>query len=163
MMSKLASVLAVLRILAGSAFIFSGVTKLLDDSFLYGGLMHRIYELGTPFPIYQKFLLRFVELHQTAFAAASAAGEITVGLSLVLGLLVSWGTLGGIFLVANFALATCAGSPARLAIHGGVALLLLLLGRMGAGLKWGLDGWLIRHVKDWLVLFPLRLQAPSME
>jgi uncharacterized membrane protein YphA (DoxX/SURF4 family) len=117
MAGKLGGLLAMLRILAGGALLYSGVSKLLDDEFLYGGLLHQLTELGKAFPFYQSLLIRFVELHQTAFAFAVAIGEILVGLSLLFGLLVSWGALGGVFLVVNFALATTAHNVPGMIAH----------------------------------------------
>lgn len=155
--------IACVRILAGLGFLAAGVLKLLDEAFLYGGLLHHLTDIGQPYSFYLPIVNRFVELNQTLFAFATALGEILVGLSLLLGMFVSVGALGGIFLLLNFALATSSGQPTRLAWHVALALLLLLLGRMGAGLKWGVDAWLVRRLKDWLVLFPLRWKAPQIE
>ncbi|MGH9816397.1 MAG: DoxX family membrane protein, partial [Candidatus Acidiferrales bacterium] len=104
------TIAAALRILIGAALIYLGAQKLSDTELLYGGLMHRIYDLGEPFAFYEKFLIRFVEFRQEKVVYAVAIGEILVGTSFVLGALVSLGALAGTFLVANFALATTAGN-----------------------------------------------------
>lgn len=151
---------AIVRMLLGGGFLFLGVAKLMDAEFLYGGLLHRIEESGRALPIYQRFLNRFVELQQEQFAYAVAAGEVLVGLSLLLGAWVSAGVLGGIFLVANFALATTWGNVPMMLAH--VALLALLagLGCCGAGLTWGCDGWLVTRLNERVVLFPWRRTVP---
>jgi uncharacterized membrane protein YphA (DoxX/SURF4 family) len=154
-------IVAIVRMALGGGFLYLGVIHLLDAGFLYGGLMHHIAEAGTPFPFYQRILRRFVELHQEEYAYAVAAGEILVGLSLLLGAWVSAGVLGGIFLVVNFALATTWGNWPMLAAHMGLLALLVALGRCGAGLTWGCDGWLASRVNEKLLLFPWRRRVPA--
>lgn len=151
---------ALLRILIGGGFLYLGIAKLLDAGFLFGGLMHHLRDAGAPFPIYEQFLLRFVEFNQEEWAYAAIGGEILVGLSLLLGLWVSAGTLGGIFLVLNFALATTWGNVPLLLAHVGLLAILILLGCCGGGLTWGCDGWLVQRISDRVVLFPWRRSAP---
>ncbi len=153
--------LSILRILIGAAFLFMGVQRLSDAEFLYGGLMHTLEGLGQPWPFYQAFLERYVELHQTFFTFAFSCGEILLGVSFLLGALVSISSVGGAVLLVNIALATTYAAPGRLAAHLCGAALLLLMGRMGVGLCWGLDGWLVDRVNPVAVLFPLRLSVPT--
>jgi thiosulfate dehydrogenase (quinone) large subunit len=154
--------IVILRILAGAGMTAAGVMKLLDPGFLYGGLMHKLAEVGEPFGFYREMLLgRYVEFHQTTFAYAVAIGEVLVGLCLLAGLLVSLASLGGIFLMVNFALAVSAGNPVSLAAHLVFIGIFALLGRTAAGLTWGLDGWLAEHIKEAIILFPFRLSRPS--
>lgn len=152
---------ALVRMALGGGSLFLGVTHLLDSGFLYGGLMHHLAEAGKPFPFYERFLRRFVELQQEEYAYAVAAGEMLVGLSLLLGAWVSAGVLGGIFLVVNLALATTWGNWPLLAAHMGLLALLVALGCCGAGLTWGCDGWLVSHVNEKLLLFPWRRGVPA--
>lgn len=156
------AIAAVLRILIGAALIFLGAQKLSDINLLYGGLMHRIYDLGEPFAFYQQFLIRFVEFRQEKIVYAVAIGEILVGTSFVFGALVSLGALAGAFLLANFALATTAGNLPMLIAHLCAIAVLLMLGRGGAGLTWGLDGWLVQRINEAIVLFPLRRRLPPV-
>lgn len=149
-----------LRILLGGGFLFLGIQKLRDPEFLFGGLLHQAQEVGRPFPIYVRFLQRFVELNQEPFAYMIAVGEILVGLSFLLGALVSLGAVGGTFLVLNFALATTWGNLPMMIAHLGLVSLILLVGYRRAGLTLGLDGWLINYVHEAIVLFPLRRSAP---
>jgi uncharacterized membrane protein YphA (DoxX/SURF4 family) len=152
---------SILRILIGAAFLFVGIQKLGDPEFLYGGLMHTLEGLGQPWPFYQGFLTRYVELHQTFFTFAFSCGEILLGVSFLLGAFVSISSVGGVVLLVNVALATSYAAPERLAAHLCGAALLLLMGRMGVGLCWGLDGWLVDRVAPVAVLFPLRLSVPN--
>lgn len=154
-------VLAVLRILVGVLFLYAGMTKLLDEELLYGGLLERLESYGQAYPFYKTLLIRYVEFRQTRIAFLVAGGEIAVGACLLSGLFTSIASLGGFFLLVNYALATGANSPARLGAHIAGALLLLVMGRCCAGLQWGVDGILIRRFKDWVVLFPLRVRAPG--
>lgn len=155
-------VLAVLRILAGAGMMAAGLAKLLDPAFLYGGLMHALGEYGRAYPFYQHWVLsRYVEWHQTLFAYAVGIGELVVGLCLLLGLLVSLASVGGIFLMLNFALAVSAGNPLSLAVHLACIAVFVLLGRAAAGLTWGLDGLLVRRLNEALVLFPFRISLPE--
>lgn len=154
-------ILAVLRMLVGGGFLYSGFTKFADPGFLYGGLIHRLGEHGRAFPPYEQFLLRFVELRQEPFAYAVAAGESLAGISLLLGAWVSIGTLAGAFLVLNFALATTWGELPMMLAHLLLAVLLVLLGRCGAGLTWGLDRVLVELIHERLLLFPWRPQIPA--
>ncbi len=154
-------VFAILRILIGVLFLWMGVTSLLDESLLYGGLMHRLSTTGGPVRYYSSVVIRYIEMHETQFVYVAAAGEIVAGLSLLSGTFVSLGAVLGAFLVLNFGLASSSGNWLRFLAHLAGVVLLLGLGRQGAGLTWGMDALLIRNYKDWLVLFPLRVRAPK--
>lgn len=154
--------LAVLRILAGAGITAAGLTKLLDPAFLYGGLLHTLGEYGRAYPFYQDWMLnRYVEWNQTLFAYAVGIGELLVGVCLLLGLLVSLASLGGIFLMINFTLAISAGNPVSLVVHLVFVSLFVVLGRAAAGLTWGLDALLVRRINEALILFPFRLSLPE--
>lgn len=156
----LGRILAILRILAGGVLLAAGVMKLTDEDLLYGGLLLRLEALGQPFGFYKKIINRYFEFHQTLIVFTVAVCEILGGILLILGAMVSLVALGAIVLLLNYAFATTYGNPLHFSYYAGGALFLLFLGRMGAGLTWGIDGWLIRYLQDWLVLFPLRLTAP---
>lgn len=146
-----------LRILLGGGMLYAGLAKLLDPGFLYGGLLLRLSELGRPFGFYDHYILsRYVSLNEELFAYAVSIGEILVGISLVFGALVSFGVLGGCFLMLNFALATGAGDPVKLLLHGVLMGVFIFLGVVGAGVWWGVDGWLTRYIHEAVVLFPFR-------
>lgn len=152
---------ALLRTLVGGFFLIAGVSKLLDPEFLFGGLLHKLHASGQPFGFYQEYVLsRYVELHEELFAYAAAIGEVLVGTSLLTGALVSCGALGGCFLLLNFAFATTAGNPLGLLLHVLFMAFLVFLGIAGAGIPWGLDGWLVRYIHEAVVLFPFRRTLP---
>jgi uncharacterized membrane protein YphA (DoxX/SURF4 family) len=152
---------AILRISIGAGFLWSGASLLRDSALLYGGLLNALEQYGKPFPFYESFLSRFVELHQEFFAFGVAVGELLIGISFLTGALVSLSALAGAILVLNFAFATSYGDLPRMLLNLASALAFLLFGRLGAGLTWGLDGWLVRHIHEAIVLFPLRRSLPN--
>ena len=160
MNTTFARVLAVVRILIGVGLVWLGVRLLMDHSFLFGGLLERLMATGGPVRYYFRMYL-LIERHETAFAYLSASASICAGVSFITGTLISLTSLGAAALVMNYALASSSGNWLHFLPLLAVALALLLLGRLGAGCTWGVDGWLIRRVKDWIVLFPLRLKAPQ--
>lgn len=145
----------ILRMLIGAAFVALGAMKLNNPEFLYGGIFRALEEAGKPYAFYQPLLNRF-EFRQELLAHAVSIGEILLGVSYLSGALVSLASCAGAFLMINIALATSAGNIANLVVHLGFAVILLAMGRAGAGLQWGLDGWLAERVHEGLVLFPLR-------
>jgi len=154
--------IAIIRILIGLAVLALGISQLMDPALLYGGLLHNLSDHGQPYDFYQRYFLgRFVELHQEFFAHVMAIAEVLVGLSFLAGALVSLASLGGAFLMLNFGLAVSQGRPLVMAVHVLLALVFLALGRYGAGLTWGVDGWLSRRINEVLVLFPLRFSLPG--
>jgi len=154
--------MAIIRILIGVLFLAAGIVKLMNPTLLYGGLLLELSEQGQPYYFYDRYFLgRFVELHQEFFAHLVAIGEILVGLGFLTGALVSLAALGGAFLMVNIGLAVSSGKPLVMAVHVLSALVFLVLGRYGAGLTWGVDGWLARRINEVLVLFPLRFSLPG--
>ena len=158
----LARVIAVVRILIGIGLLALGIMQLMNPSFLYGGLLLDLSERGRPYGLYQRYVVgRYVELHQEFFAYAVACGEILVGAGFLAGALVSLASLGGAFLLLNFGMAVSAGRPLVMALHVAGALVFLALGRFGAGLTWGVDGWLAQRINAVFILFPLRFSLPK--
>ena len=154
--------LAILRMVIGGGFIFLGVTSLLDERLLYGGLMERLQEFGNSFGLYRRFVLTpYAEIHEEGFVITLSIIAILVGLLLLLGVFVSWASVLGAGLIANFALATTGGHWGFFALYIGLAFSLLLIGRVGGGLTWGLDSKLIQRLPPMMVLFPLRRTVPD--
>ena len=146
----------------GGGFVFLGVRSLLDEQLLYGGLMERLHDFGAPFGFYRRFVLSpYVELNEEGFVFGLSIIAIVVGWLLVIGVFVSLTSILGAGLLANFALATTAGRWGSFALYIGLALSLLLIGRVGGGLTWGLDSKLIQRLPPWMVLFPLRMTEPD--
>jgi len=154
-------VLAVVRILIGILFVGTGIYMLTDQDLLYGGLLHRLTETGGPVRFYRSIVLPYLERHETQIVYLWAAANISAGLFFVTGTLTSLTSLAAAALVLNCGLASSSGNWPRFLAHVAGALALLLIGRLGAGLAWGVDGLLIRRYQDWLVLFPLRRKAPQ--
>ncbi len=97
--------LAVLRIYAGAFWLIHGVPKFLGPQFL-GYLPEAAHKLaaGPPGP-YHTFLVGTVVPHADLFAQMMRAGEVLVGVSLLLGLVTRAGAIGGMFLALNYMLA----------------------------------------------------------
>jgi hypothetical protein len=152
--------ISVARILIGIAALVVGVKNLLDPGFLYGSLYFRLSEFGTPYTFYQRVLTRF-EFQQTLLAYCVCASQILLGLSYLTGAVVSLASLGAAFLVLNFALATSAGSVGWLILLLLCAAIFLAMGYAGAGLHWGVDGWLVERINEKVILFPLRFRLPK--
>jgi uncharacterized membrane protein YphA (DoxX/SURF4 family) len=153
-------VLAVIRILIGLLFIWNGVSMLMDQDLLFGGLLRHLNSTGGPVRFYRDVILPLIERHETSFVFLSAWANIVIGVFLVTGTLISLTSLAAAFFVVNYGLASSSYNRPRMLLFSLATLLLLMLGRMGAGLAWGVDAWLIRRFKDWLILFPFRLKAP---
>lgn len=152
--------IAVVRILIGIWFLWIGARMLMDQELLYGGLLRWLTETGGPVRLYQRFV-PFIERNETNLAFLAAAANIGVGLFFVSGALISLASLAAAALVLNYALASSSANyPHFIACLSGSAVL-LALGRLGAGLTWGVDAWLIQRFQDWLVLFPLCRKAPE--
>ncbi len=154
-------VIAVIRILIGIAFLWNGVSMLMDQDLLYGGLLRHLNSTGGPVRFYRDVVLPLIERHETSFVFVSAWANIVIGLFFVTGTLVSLTSLTAAFFVVNFGLASSSQNRPRMFLFSLATLLLLMLGRMGAGLVWGVDAWLIRRFQDWLILFPFRRKAPQ--
>ncbi len=160
MNTTFARVLAVVRILIGVAFVWLGVSLLMDHAFLFGGLLEHLSRTGGPVRYYWRMYL-IIERYETLFAYFSASASICAGVFYVTGTLISLTSLGASALLLNYALASSSGNWPHFLSLLAAALTLLLLGRLGAGCTWGVDGWLIERFKDWMVLFPLRRRAPG--
>lgn len=155
-----ARALAVIRILIGIGFLWLGVSMLLSHEFLFGGLLERLTSTGGPVRYYRQ-ILPYVERYETFLAHFSGIVSIVTGVFYITGTLISLTSFVAFAMVLNLALASSSGNWPRFLTLIAASLALLLIGRMGAGLTWGVDAWLIHRFKDWIVLFPLRLKAPQ--
>lgn len=102
--------LALFRMYAGAFWLAHGVPKfLMGAKFLPpAGFMEQFLQQAvqkSP-PFYQAFLSMDVIPHPGIFAELVRLGEVLVGVSLLLGFLTRLGGLGGMFLSANYFLAT---------------------------------------------------------
>lgn len=152
---------SILRILIGAGFIAAGLVKLFDPGFVYGGLTHKLGEFGNAYPWYREIILVRVERNLDLFAYLVPSAEIAAGISFLFGAFVSWSACGAAFLLINIGFAVGGQNDLLLPLHLALGLLLIVLGRAGAGLTWGLDGWLVQRMPPALVMFPLRWRLPD--
>jgi uncharacterized membrane protein YphA (DoxX/SURF4 family) len=151
-----AKTIAAVRIAIGIIFLFFAEYKVLSPAWDYGGFegwIHQFVNEGTAVNFYNSFLINFVLVHPVFCARTVAWGELAIGLSLVLGLLVRPASVAGAILMIALALSTwyAPGHGAPLWKYFGANLdhipLLFLFGiffASHAGDVWGLDGRLNR-------------------
>jgi thiosulfate dehydrogenase [quinone] large subunit len=138
---------SVVRIATGVIFIAEGYSKA-SGKFVRGGFAERAGEIAAKaWPVWAGFLRDAVVPNAATVAWLIAAGELAVGIGLVLGLWTRAACAGGALLVLAFLLGQFyapAGSWADWIVAGLTSkfalLLLALLGLVDAGKTWGLDG-----------------------
>jgi uncharacterized membrane protein YphA (DoxX/SURF4 family) len=147
-----AKTIAVVRIAIGIIFLFFAQYKVLSPAWDHGGFegwIHQFVNERTAVNFYNSFLINFVLVHPVLCARTVAWGELAIGLSLVLGLLVRPASVAGAILMIALALSTwyAPGHGAPLWKYFGANLdhipLLFLFGiffASRAGDVWGLDG-----------------------
>ena len=138
---------AAVRVATGVIFIAEGYSKASGD-FVRGGFGGRVRETASKaWPVWAGFLRDVVLPNAAAIGWLVAAGELAVGIGLVLGLWTRAAGAGGALLVLTFLLGQFyapGGSWADWIIAGLVSkfalLLLVLLALVDAGKTWGMDG-----------------------
>jgi thiosulfate dehydrogenase [quinone] large subunit len=151
-----ARTIAVVRIATGIIFLFFAEYKILGPGWASGGFegwIHQFVNEGTAVGFYNIFLVNFVLVHPVPCARMVAWGELAIGLSMVLGLLVRPASVGGAILMIALALSTwyAPGHGAPLWKYLGANLdhipllfLFAIFYASRAGDVWGLDGRLNR-------------------
>ena len=144
-------VLAVVRIAVGVIFLFFAEYKIFGSEFVHGGFQKYV---GTYVDQHQVVswlrptLTRYVVPHPFLWARIVAWSEALIGVSLVLGLWVSWSSLGGAVYMLALTLSTWYapghGAPAwhyfgNNLDHIPLLMLFLIFLAFGAGHTWGLD------------------------
>ena len=143
--------LAIFRIYAGAFWLIHAIPKFTDSaSFLPpSGFMPMMIQksIGSSTGFYHDFLANTVMPNLGIFAQLVRAGELLVGISLVLGLLSRLGGLGGVFLALNYMLAKNAfGAPDGYAGLDFVAIVISLLNVvLPTDARWSLDTALFRR------------------
>lgn len=94
---------------------------------------------------YKAFLLNVAIPHATLFAHLTAIGEIAVGIGLTLGLLTILASLGGLWLIGNYFIATFGLGFNQEGFHVLLIASMVLFILARAGRTWGVDGWLLRR------------------
>ena len=147
---RVAAVWLVLRLWLGWQWLEAGWEKVNDPAWMQTGVAVQKFweravvvpEAGRPpvaYDWYRAFLQALLEGgHYTWFAKLVAIGEVAVGVTLILGLLVGISAFGGVFMNWHFVMAGAASTNAVLALVG----TLLILAWRTAG-WWGLDRWVM--------------------
>jgi uncharacterized membrane protein YphA (DoxX/SURF4 family) len=141
-------VAAFVRILTGALFTAMGVWKVLGPfrSGFGKGVEGMIRD---SWPFWGEFLRSTVIPHSSLFAWVVAAGELAVGIGLLLGLLTRWAAVGGALLMISILLGqTYAGPGASWPtwVSAGLTtkfalLLLVMIAAVDPGRVWGLDAF----------------------
>lgn len=97
--------LAVMRIYGGAFWLIHAVPKFIGNGFLtfLPAMTQKLAQEATG--PYHSFMVTTVVPHADIVAQLMRAGELLVGISLLLGLVTRAGALGGMFLAANYMLA----------------------------------------------------------
>lgn len=146
--------IALLRIVVGAWFVKAVWTKMalawaagvvpyptVSPRFL-GFHRTRVAEFATGNPVdwYREFLEGTVVPHAKLFATLQTYGEVAVGLGLLLGLFTGLTALVGLFLAANYGLATQWITFGQQGFHLLLTTSMLIFLCARAGRAWGLDG-----------------------
>lgn len=103
------------------------------------------FAAGNPIDWYKTFLEQTVLPHATLFATLQVCGEVAVGIGLVLGLATRLTGLIGLYLAANFGLASQWMSFGQQGFHLLLVTSMVIFIGAGAGRVWGLDAQLLRR------------------
>lgn len=149
-MSRLELGLVIGRLFAGYWFLSAALIKLFGRNYLFSDALRpplNLFLTGPGPDWYKAFLAGVVIPNLRLFAWLDVAGELCVGIGLLLGLWSRSACLVGIFLVLNYLSAKGFANPAAGLDKVFVALLLVLhLGNAGRVL--GVDGWRAARARD---------------
>ncbi len=144
--------LAVTRIATGIIFLFFGEYKIAGPAFAHGGFegwIRMFLAEDQPVAFYKPFLVHFVLAHPVFCARVVGWGELAVGLSMVLGLLVRPASVAGAVHMVSLTLATWYGPGHDVPMwryfgaeldHLPLLFLFAIFFAARAGDVWGLDG-----------------------
>lgn len=132
--------LAFLRVTTGLFFLYAGNQKLSTPHFetVLGGIL-KTWAAGNPFPLYKQFLEHVALPHIHHISLLVTDGEMAVGLSYILGLLVPFSAPAAVFMNINFLLAAQHTDPSILTINLVFVIISLTLFWARAGRHYGLD------------------------
>jgi thiosulfate dehydrogenase [quinone] large subunit len=146
--------LAAIRIVVGAWFLKAIVSKFTWSEFppqvserWIGFMPIRLREwldAGPP-DWYARLVLEDALRDPTTLATLTAVGEVLVGLGLLLGLLTGLASLGGLWLMVNYVLASWGTGLNQQGFHILLIACLLAFLLARAGRVWGVDGWIVRR------------------
>jgi len=135
--------IALLRLYVGYYLLYQGIRKY-QRHFPQSDWVER--QIGDPntvdlYPWYRIFLVEYVAPHAEAFGYLVMAGEILVGICLLLGLFTRFGAIVGLFMLVNYYLGPgMARGGAPLAQQQTFIVCLVVIFLSNAGRALGLDG-----------------------
>jgi len=142
--------LAVLRIFAGLFFLNAGIPKL--NSEFVGGMAATLKGFADgSWEWYRDFLLNTALPHATSLGYLVSLGEVAIGAALLLGLFTGLASIAGASMTINYYLATSHMGPASEGINLYATVVFIILLATQAGRVWGLDYYLARKWRGWIL------------
>src|SRR5215468_12538129 len=128
------------RIVAGGIMLRSGLEKLRSGWIANMGLSRFIAESDRAFGFFRGFLTHTVANHIKLFSYLVVAGELGVGVCLILGFLTRWASFVGLLMMFFFAMSEGVLLQPASPVCMGIAF--MLLSAINAGMIAGVDRWL---------------------
>lgn len=133
---------ALLRLAVGATWIFEAYPQLVTrDTYLGAGFVKLVQSMasGNPWHFYSNFLDRVVLPHASVFSYLTLAGNLLVGVCLLLGLLTPYAASAAMLLNINYALADGWLNRTYYSLNAVMFFAELLLLAMAAGQTFGVD------------------------
>lgn len=108
-----------------------------------------------PLGWYRGFLEGVAIPNAEVFAQLTVFGEVAVGIGLTFGILTGWSALGGLFLMANYVLASAGVPFNQQGLHVVLTACLIAFLAARAGRAWGVDALLARRFPEGFRRIPL--------
>lgn len=136
--------MALIRLFLGGFFLYNAITKVMDANMFLHYLQNATAPGGSfvtmnTWPPFADFLVANIHPHADLFSWLVIAGELTVGATLVLGLLTRLAALGGLAMSALYLLATMHLSAAYLGVNAAFIAMEIAVIISAAGRTFGID------------------------
>jgi len=134
--------IALLRITLGGVWLFEAYPQVTNNSlYLSQGFGSAVRDMagGCPWGLYRQFLESVVLTHQPVFAYLTLVANLAVGISLLLGMLTPYGAVGGLFLNANYAIASGWMDRSNYALNGLMFVAAIVVLALAGGQAGGVD------------------------
>ncbi len=134
--------IALLRATVGAIWLFEAYPEITaSNTYLSTGFASAVRGMaaGSPWGPYRQFLENVVLTHTPVFSYLTLVGTTVVGVSLLLGLLTPYGAALGLFLNANYALASGWMDRGNYALNGLMFVAEIVIIAMAAGQVAGVD------------------------